>query len=307
MSSTPAAPRPKMPPLKALLAFAAAARLGSFTRAADELAVTLSAVSHQIQQLEEFLGVQLFQRHAGRVSLTTDGRTYAGEVERAFATIANATQLVAPQLQSGHLVVASHFSFATKWLQPRVPSFLQQHPNVKFRLSTLSGSEDLQSRRFDIAITYGRPTGMNGVEPLLLETLKPMCSPEVAARADLHRLADLSRATLIHSSNLLGWQDYFAALGVTPVHPANELWIDRSMMAIEAAVNGLGVVLESEILAGPELRDGRLVCPFEAASTSVEQTSYFLIRAQTNRISPQSADFERWLREALEASDLAVA
>ncbi|CAN5328365.1 transcriptional regulator GcvA [soil metagenome] len=295
-----------MPPLKALLAFAAAARLGSFTRAADELAVTLSAVSHQVQQLEEFLGVQLFQRYAGRVTLTTQGRTDAGEVERAFATIANATQLVAPQLQSGHLVVACHFSFATKWLQPRVPSFLQQHPDVKFRLSTLSGSEDLPSRKFDIAITYGRPAGMNGVEPLLLETLKPMCSPQVAALAGLSRLDDLSRATLIHSSNLLGWQDYFNALGVAPVRPANDLWIDRSMMAIEAAVNGLGVVLESEILAGPELRDGRLVCPFES-STSIEQTSYFLIRSQTNRISPLCADFERWLRSALEESDLAIA
>src|SRR6202048_1215824 len=112
------ADRPRLPPLKALLAFEAASRHGSFAQGADELGVTPSAVSHQIQQLEEFLGVALFQRHAGRAVLTSAGRTYAREIEHAMGVISEATSLVAPQSQPGPLVIASGHSFAAKWLQP---------------------------------------------------------------------------------------------------------------------------------------------------------------------------------------------
>ncbi len=131
-SSAPA--RPRLPPLKALLAFEAAARHGNFAQGAEELGVTPSAVSHQIQQLEAFLGVPLFQRQAGRAILTSAGRTYAREIEQAIGVISGATALVAPQSQAGHLVIASGPSFAAKWLQPRLPDFLRGHPDVRVRL-----------------------------------------------------------------------------------------------------------------------------------------------------------------------------
>ena len=306
MSSSRSTTKSRLPPLKALLAFEAAARRGSFALGAEELAVTPSAVSHHIQQLEDFLGVPLFQRHPGRAALTAAGRTYARELERAFGVIAEATNLVAPQSQRGYLVVASGPSFAAKWLQPRLPEFLGANPEVRIRLSTLSDHDDLETTRFDIAIAYGHPnTSKLAVEPLLLERLRPLCSPALAATLGLHTPQDLLRATLIHSSNGLTWSEYFRRVCGEEVRPDNELWLDRSVMAIEAAVDGLGVVLESELLAAEELNDGRLIAPFNDAQFSVEVTSYYLVRSRGYKTSSQAAaTFETWLRSAFTAANL---
>jgi LysR family transcriptional regulator, glycine cleavage system transcriptional activator len=306
MSSTRSTTKSRLPPLKALLAFEAAARRGSFALGAEELAVTPSAVSHHIQQLEDFLGVPLFQRHPGRAALTAAGRTYARELERAFGVIADATNLVAPQSQRGYLVVASGPSFAAKWLQPRLPEFLRANPEVRIRLSTLSDHDDLETTRFDIAIAYGHPnTSKLDVEPLLLERLRPLCSPALAATLALRTPQDLLRATLIHSSNGLTWSEYLRRVCGEEVRPDNELWLDRSVMAIEAAVDGLGVVLESELLAAEELNDGRLIAPFNEAQFSIEVTSYYLVRSRGYKTSSQAAaTFEAWLRSAFTAANL---
>jgi LysR family transcriptional regulator, glycine cleavage system transcriptional activator len=304
-NSSEAAVKPRLPPLKALLAFEAASRYGSSAQGAAELAVTPSAISHHIQQLEKFLGVQLFQRHAGRAVLTSAGRTYACEVQRAFALISEATSLVAPQSQSGFLVIASGPSFAAKWLQPRLREFLDENPDMRVRLSTLSTHEDLGTSRFDIAIAYGLPpSNQSHVEPLLVERLRPMCSPALASSFALRAPKDLERVTLIHSVNALTWVEYLRRVGVGGLRPHNELWLDRSTMAIEAAVSGLGVVLESEILAGDELRDGRLIAPFAHPKFSVEATSYFLVRSGSSRNSAETVAFEQWLRTAIAAAHL---
>ena len=295
-----------LPPLKALLAFAAAARHGSFAQGADELGVTPSAVSHQIQILEDFLGVKLFQRHAGRVTLTNEGRIYGHEVEHALGIIADATTLVAPQSQQGHLVIASGPSFAAKWLQPRMSDFQSAHPDVKIRLSTLSGTEDLDTSRFDIAIAYALPvTTKHQVAPLLVERLRPLCSPALADRIGLRTLQDLARATLIHSTNAVTWSDYFRRVGAGQLKPAGEFWLDRSSMAIDAAVSSRGVVLESELLVEQELRDGRLIAPFDDATCSIEATSYYLVRPKGFRSGAQNIAFEKWLRAALAEANLA--
>jgi len=292
--------------LKALLAFEAAARLGSFSLGADELGVTPSAVSHQIQQLEDFLGVRLFLRHAGRAALTSAGQTYAKEVERALGIIQGATNLVAPQSQRGPLVVASSPSFAAKWLQPRLAAFLGVHPDLKIRLSTLSDRDDIETGRFDIAIAYGvRPETRKQVEPLLTERLRPLCSPALALAMGLKVPGDLTRTTLIHSVNALTWPEYLAKIGEAGLRPSNELWLDRSTMAIDAAVSGLGVVLESELLAADELRDGRLIAPFGDDSFTVETPTYYLVKARGQRGGAQASAFEAWLRAAIETANLA--
>jgi LysR family glycine cleavage system transcriptional activator len=290
-----------------LLAFEAASRHGSFAQGAEELGVTPSAVSHQIQQLEEFLGVPLFQRHAGRAILTAAGSTYAREIEHAMAVIAEATTLVAPQSQAGHLVIAASPSFAAKWLQPRLPGFLRANPDVRVRLSTTSTHNEFESSRFDIAITYGAPPANHRqVEPLLVERLRPLCSPALASALDLKAPQDLARATLIHSVNALTWIDYLRRVGAGDLRPKHELWLDRSTMAIDAAVDGLGVVLESEILAEEEIRDGRLVAPFGDGAHTVETTSYFLVRAPGFRSGTRIAAFEKWLRAAIASANLTI-
>ena len=295
----------RLPPLKALAAFEAAARYGSFARAAAELGVTPSAVSYHLLQLEEFLGVPLFRRHAGRAMLTAAGSTYAGEIGRVFAAIAAATDLVAPGARRGRLIVAAGPSFAARWLQPRLSAFLRAHPEVEIRLSTLAGPEALEASRYDIAISYGQPAARPGraeplhVEPLITERLRPLCAPGLAASAGLAKPEDLRRATLIHSINALTWPEYFRRLGLE-VRPMAELWLDRSSMAIEAAVDGLGVILESELLAARELSDERLVAPFDAATASVAAVSYFLVTPSLGR-SRQLAAFETWLRAEVAA------
>jgi DNA-binding transcriptional LysR family regulator len=300
------AERTRIPPLKALLAFEAASRHGSFARAAVELGVTPSAISHHIQKLEGFLGVQVFSRHAGRATLTKAGRTYAGEIERAFATIAGATHLVAPQSQRGHLFIASSPSFAAKWLQPRIGDFIAQHAEIGIRLSTISDLRDLETMRFDLAIAYGCPPVVNGrqIEPLLVERLRPLCSPQLIERIRLQEPSDLSRATLIHSSNALTWTDYLRKVVGSNIKARHELWFDRSTMAIDAAVEGLGVVLESEILAAEELENGKLIAPFNAPEFEVETVSYYLVRSVEAKSRRHAGAFEAWLRGKITAANL---
>jgi LysR family glycine cleavage system transcriptional activator len=191
-------------------------------------------------------------------------------------------------------------SFAAKWLQPRLSDFQRAYPDVKVRLSTLSGPEELDSDRFDIAIAYELPaTTRHNVEPLLVERLRPLCSPALAARIGLHTLPDLARATLIHSRNAVTWRDYLHRLGMDELRPENEFWLDRSSMAIDAAVAGRGVILEGEILTEDEVRDGKLIAPFDDSSTSLESTSYYLVRPKGFRSGAHGAAFVKWLRSAL--------
>ena len=144
------------------------------------------------------------------------------------------------------------------------------------------------------------------VEPLLVERLRPLCSPALAAALSLKAPQDLARATLIHSVNALTWTEYFRQVGAGELRPSNELWLDRSTMAIEAAVDGLGVVLESEILAADELRDGRLVAPFGERTYTVETTSYYLVRSPGSGRVTQIAAFEKWLRGAIALANLTI-
>ncbi len=299
-SSSPSrAPSRRLPPLKALLAFEAASRCGSFALGAEELGVTPSAVSHHIQQIEDFLGVKLFQRRAGRAVLTSAGQVYAAEIERAFGRIAEATDLVSakPQARAArHRLRPELRREVAPAAASRVP---RRHPETKVRLATLSGSDDLEAGDYDVAIAYGRPaqTGRE-VQPLLVERLRPVCSPALAAALQLQTPRDLSRATLIHSKNALTWADYLRRLDLADVRPANELWVDRSSMAIDAAVSGLGVVLESELLTERELADGRLVAPFDPVC-SMETESYFLVKPSRPRGGARTAAFERWVHGAL--------
>lgn len=306
--SSGATTKSKLPPLNALLAFDAACRHGNFAHAAEELGVTPSAISHQIQKLEDFLGIQLFIRHAGRATPTKAGQTYAREIAQAFGLITNATRLVAPQSQRGHLVIASGPSFAAKWLQPRIPRFIREHSEVGIRLSTFSDLNELESSRFDLAISYGYPPSTRGqVEPFIVERLRPLCSPELASRLQLRTPKDLAKVTLIHSVNALTWSDYIRRFGAPDLKPQHELWFDRSIMAIDAAVDGLGIVLESEILAADELKSGALVAPFDDPKFEVETISYYLVRSAESKNRAHVGAFEGWLRREIAAANLSPA
>jgi LysR family transcriptional regulator, glycine cleavage system transcriptional activator len=160
--------------------------------------------------------------------------------------------------------------------------------------------------RFDLAIAYGCPPVTNGrqIEPLLVERLRPLCSPRLIEQVGLRQPADLGRATLIHSSNALTWNDYLRKVIGSNIRAHHELWFDRSTMAIDAAVEGLGVVLESEILAAEELEKGTLVAPFDAPQFEVETVSYYLVRSAEAKNRGYAGAFEAWLRMKITAANL---
>lgn len=291
--------RAGLPPLGTLLAFRAASQHRSFAGGAHELGVTPSAISHHIQRLEEFLGVKLFDRDAGRTVLTSAGSLYAREVEHAFGVLASATSLVAPRAQHGQLLIAAGPSFAARWLQPRLPDFLRANPDARVRLSTLCYRDDVEADRFDIAIAYGRPADSRKlVEPLITERLRPMCSPELAVA--IRDAQDLATVPLIHSVNALTWPDYLRRIGRDGLQGASDIWLDQSDMAIEAAVQGAGVILESRVLASPELDSGKLVALFDEENHSFDVTTYYLVKARKQHRTNHVNAFERWLKAAVD-------
>jgi LysR family transcriptional regulator, glycine cleavage system transcriptional activator len=293
--------RARLPALKSLLAFEAAARHANFTQAGAELGVTPSAISHQIQSLEDFLGVRLFLRQSRQVALTSEGKLYRHEIEAALKAIADATQRIAPQSQPNTLAILASPSFAAKWLQPRLKAFMDRERDIRVRVSTLDDPASVQNTRFDIALCYGAPAAPEmTVVPLIVERVRPLCSPALALALGLRSPSDLSRATLIHSANAVTWSAYFQHLGIGVAQGHSELWLDRSTMAIEAAVHGLGVVLESDILTEDEFRDGRLVAPFDAQNPGLPATSsYFLVTPRGYRSRRPCAAFTDWLQSAV--------
>jgi LysR family glycine cleavage system transcriptional activator len=165
---------------------------------------------------------------------------------------------------------------------------------------------DLETIRFDLAIAYGCPPVVNGrrIEPLLAERLRPLCSPRLIEQVRLREPSDLSRVTLIHSSNALTWTDYLRKVVGSNIRARHELWFDRSTMAIDAAVEGLGVVLESELLAANELKKGTLVAPFDHPKFEVETVSYYLVRSAEAKNRFHAGAFESWLRKKITAANL---
>jgi LysR family glycine cleavage system transcriptional activator len=292
--------RQRLPPLRALLAFEAAARGGSFARAAAELNVTPSAISHQIQAIEAFLGLKLFRRSAGRVSLTRGGNEYWRRIESALQAIADATAEIAPARQADLVTVLSATSFAAKFLRPRLNDFLGTDPTVWVRLNTSTEPADFSSGSFDVAICYGRPAASRGVTvlPLVSERMMPLCSPRLARRLRLRAVGDLAKATLIHSSNLTSWADWLEHAQARAVKPDAGIWFDRSSIAIESAVEGSGVILESDFLTSAERNSGMLTAPF-ASAPRLQVMSYFLAFSPERSARPACRKFIDWIRASI--------
>jgi len=288
--------------LKAIQAFEAAARLESFALAAEELFVTPSAVSHQIKQLEEQVGVRLFHRVHRAVVLTDAGRKYAQEVSAAFARIDAATRNVAAEEKSDILSVHCSPSFATQWLMPRLARFSALNPDIDVRLNASVSAVDLMTGEFDIDIHYGmRHLQPAGTLVLLLppETIVPMCSPALMQGAHpIERVEDLAHHMLIHSVRcLLTWRDWMRQHRKVKLDISRGLRFDRSFMSISAAVDGLGVCLDSLLLAERELESGKLVAPFGRAGLRVQPYTFNVLKAKVDL--PKIRSFQDWLFQEL--------
>lgn len=287
----------RIPNFVLLRAFEAAARHESFTQAAEELHRSQSAISHQVKELEEYFGCPLFHRKNRRVELTAQGKRLFDSLERVFDVLEAACQEVS--LERGAQVLALHCapSLAAKWLGPRLAEFTQAHPEITIRLSTGAEPIDLvQMREIDIAISYKAAISRSGiaVQPLGLERIVPLVSPSVL-RDDIPLEAQISALTLIDSQlSRVTWKDWFALNGLQfPNRPRQSF--DRAALAISAAVDGMGVALETVRLAERELSSGALVELGAGMFQAIECETHFLSCRTNERDLQKIRLFSSWL------------
>lgn len=294
-------PRRSLPPLNAVRAFEAAARLGSFKEAAAELSVTHGAVSQQIRLLEEWLGAPaLFRRSVRRVVLTPAGAALLAEFAPALDRISAAVQQ--HRERRGDAVVAvlrvnALATFSLRWLLPRMSRFRTEHPDIEVRLSTSNDPVDALPESFDVVIRGG-PDTFHGFSSrfLVSERRLPVCSPSLLERLPLHEIADLSRHTLLHVTSMPRlWRDWLTEAGHSALEPAAALTFDHFYLTIQAALDGLGVAMGPTALISDDLAAGRLVTPF--AAISLPARSYFAYFPAGRSNDPHSAVFCDWLEQ----------
>ena len=286
-----------IPPLAALQAFETIARRKSFALAAEELHLTPSAVSHQVAKLEGLLHVRLFERSARGVELTPAGQQYLQRVASALGAINTATEDLRHGVQDT-LYVHSSPSFASLWLMPRIASFTEQHPHISLVLSASHVHSDFQLGQMDIDIRYGLPNWPNlEVEPVFTERIQPLASPEFIRSHALHEPADLLRVPLIQSSvNVVQWPDWFARFCSDQRPERMGLRFDRAMMSLDAAVQKLGVALESSAIGHSLIASGRLQPVFDDR-LSLEVQGHFLVYPARHGARPEVQHFVQWLKE----------
>jgi LysR family transcriptional regulator, glycine cleavage system transcriptional activator len=296
----------RLPPLNALRAFEAAARHLSFTRAADELHVTQTAISHQIKGLEERLGVRLFRRLPRGLLLTEEAQRYLPPVRDAFDRIAAATAQLAAGSSSGSLTVSVLPSFAAKWLVPRLGRFRAAHPDLDLRISSSSQLVDFARDDVDVGIRMGRGNypGLR-VDRLFGESVVPVCSPELLSGPHpLRRPADLRHHVLLHDDDHTGWQLWLELAGVEGVDARRGPILTDSAMVVQAAADGQGVALARSVLAAGDLAAGRLVRPFEVSLP--HDLAYYLVSPEATAEQPKIRAFRAWvLAEAKEQAEAA--
>lgn len=290
-----------LPPLGALRVFEAAARHMSFQRAAEELHVTPSAVSHQIKGLEAFLGKPLFRRAKRAITLTPAGRQYLPPVQAALESIQAATARLnrTPDLRVLTISVAP--ALASGWLVPRLALFQMKHPDIEVRVTTSTRTVDFkQHPDIDIGIRFGDGhwPGLRA-HRLLPMQLIPVCSPELlTTHAPIKRPADLARLNLLHALPRLGdWRSWFLAAGASGVDPDRGPKFQDTPLAINAAIAGSGVAIADRQFVQREIDAGRLVVPFDMQIPA--KTAYYLVYPADRARDPRVRAFRDWaLNEA---------
>ncbi|MGQ7932961.1 LysR substrate-binding domain-containing protein [Paraburkholderia sp. D1E] len=296
--------RRKIPSNSALLAFEAAARHGSFARAAEELALTEGAVSRQIGRLEAFLGVALFERVGNRVRLAASGTRYAEQVREILDRLErDSLYLMGQPIAGASIDIAAIPTFATRWLIPRLKRFQNKHPNITVHIAERMEPFILAGSGFDAAIHFEHPAwaGMH-LHRLLEEVLVPVCSPALLADADANiSLDELPR--LHRRQNPDAWQLYAQEAGIVLTNSAVGARYDLHSMLIEAALAGLGVALVPRLYVGAELEQGRLVAPWPDGKAITK--TFCLVLPDPIELSegPLQA-FAKWILH--EAGDLAA-
>jgi LysR family glycine cleavage system transcriptional activator len=305
----------RLPPLNALRAFEAAARHLSFKNAARELHVTAGAVSHQVKQLEDHLGVALFRRLTRALELTPEAHALLPKVQEGLAALSEAVEKVRAREDACALTVIAPPNFAARWLVPRLARFTNAHPNLDLHIASrptmIDGREDsevvpVHDARDDAPLAMvrfgdGKYPG-NQVDEVFSAVYVPVCSPRLLkGEHPLRKPEDLRHHVLLHDDTVVeegarpSWGDWLAAVGVRDIDASRGPHFSDASLAFEAALEGMGVALAMRPLVRTEIEAGRLVVPFDIAAPA--SYSYYLVTPEGSAAPPTVTDFRKWLLE----------
>jgi LysR family transcriptional regulator, glycine cleavage system transcriptional activator len=291
-----------MPSLDLLTGFEAAARHLSFTKAGEELFLTQSAVSRQIKELEEQLGVPLFHRRHRALVLTDAGQQFYAAAAQVITTMRSATERLRTQAgRKRPLSVTTTHSFAALWLIPRLAGFTRTHPGVDVRITADTRVQDLERDGLDLAIRHGPPSlaGANAVR-LFGERVFPVASPKLLKAHPLRQPADLKNHTLLQYDDpdarhpWLHWKTWLEVAGIPDLRPAGTLSLSGFEQIIPAALAGHGVALGRSPLVKDLLAEKKLVAPFK--TTADPARAYFVIPSRAAASRPEVQEFIEWLK-----------
>ena len=281
----------KLPPLPALRGFEAAARLQNFNLAAEELCLSPSAISHQVRQLEEFLGNPLFDRSPKGVILTSIGRKYLADVSPIFKELSKATSKAKSSKISEHVILKSSPGFAARWLMPRLKRLQDCVPNTELTLTTNDANTSKFDFEFRCAYTYPIE---NNDEVLLSSVRSPVCSPRyLEERGSIRDPLELTEHTLLREHHFDAWDQWFSIATPHQSIEANEIWFDEGYASMNAAELGLGVQLGYLEFLSAELADGRLVQLFN--ETAPKKTLFLLRKRNDWNKNPTLVSIRNWL------------
>ncbi len=294
--------------LSGLHCFLIAADQMSFTRAAETLCLTQSAVSHKIKNLEEILGVKLFIRQPRKLTLTPEGQHLKEVLAHNFGDIALEIRDLKSTELSGELNVSVPPTFAQRWLVPRLKGFLDKYPSVRVHLRTRNDLVDFQTESFDCAIYFGhgKYAGLHAIK-LMDETMLPVCSHEYAVEHNLyHHPENLISCLLLHDAAPWAragrndeWQYWAKRFGVEL--PDNGCTFDRADLALQAAERGIGIAMGRRSFISEQLKENRLVTPFDMSVFSPQH--YYVVCRQDVKDSARIQAFQSWLMSEIAQAD----
>ena len=299
--------RLQSPSMSELHAFVAAARSGSFTRAAGQLCVTQGAISRAVARLEQHFGLALVQRNAHRLALTTAGRELLESVEEPLAAIERVSAGLARRHARHELMLSAVPTLASVWLVPRLADFQRRHPDIQLRFALYRKDEDFSGAVPDAALLAG--TGREqwpGLDCTYVigREIVPVCHPDRAARRGWRSPEELGREPLLsHTSSPGNWAHWLRAAGAGDPHPTPANTFDQVSILIQAAIADMGVALVQRCLVREELASGRLVAPFDLPIEA--SRGYFLCTLPQRSELPALAAFRAWLLD-MAAADAAV-
>jgi LysR family glycine cleavage system transcriptional activator len=295
-----------LPPLDLIQGFEAAARTLSFTKAAEELFITQSAVSRQIRGLEDHLGVALFERRPRSLALTEQGRLLYAAATEFLERLQETTNRLRADGGTRHLTVTTTGGFASLWLIPRLRTFTALHPDVDVRISATYKAVHLERSLVDVAVRYCKEEDAPaGAIRMFGEELFPICSPALIAddRHPLRDLPDLRHHALLHmdeAQDLMDWDTWLAAQGHAGLKPAASIRFDSYEQMIQAALSGQGVAMGIGRLVSGLIDKGQLVAPF--CKTITGARSYFILRSAITGNRPHVEAFVQWLQKEAETA-----